>query len=333
MTGNKYLRDLNRLSPDVNEPWVECSIAHEPIKNKDLKEPIVLVRHRETNLIGPKGEELITITGLPAISLFTGIGGMDIGIERAGFCVLVQHEWEYDICRTLIANRPTFFRHAALIQGDIRNTPSSMILQEAGLRVGEAHLVTGGPPCQGFSYAGRRNEEDERNNLVFQFLRCVREMQPKFFVFENVQGFSTLYESRFMKEFLERAYGSYYELVYGIADAVEYQVPQYRPRFICMGTRRDLVECDGIMGSLPEPICFSEIDRERLEVATTPLFAHEYDLLRHAPGIRYFPDRPVLVPPKPVHNHRRSTVFLKFYEHLEREEPDRIVRMPTDSTR
>ena len=64
-----------------------------------------------------------------------------IGLEQAGFCCVVQHEIDAMCCETLIANRPNFFRHAALIQGDIYKTPTSMLLEEAGLRVGEVALT------------------------------------------------------------------------------------------------------------------------------------------------------------------------------------------------
>lgn len=318
--------------------WVHADLMQQPVKEKQLKEPLVLVRRRQPDIAGPRNERLISLPGPAVISLFTGAGGMDVGMEQAGMCTVVQHEWSQAACETLICNRPTFFSHAALIQGDLRLTPTSMLLEEAGLRVGEAHIVAGGPPCQGFSTANTKacqGQYDLRNDLVFEYLRVVNEARPSFFMFENVPGFVTFNQHEYLKAFLQRAHECYYELVYGLLDAVEYGVPQYRCRFICMGTRRDLAECDGLMATLPKPETFHESDLTRIKLADTPLFPEEYHRLTHAPGIRYFPDRPLLIPPRPIAHTandtaQRSTSFMDFYEKLERDEPDRIVRNPAD---
>ncbi len=311
--------------------WPEARIIAEPVGPKELNEPRVLVKRQFTDLIGSRGEQLVYLPGQPAISLFTGAGGFDIGIERAQFCVVVQHEMEKCCCETLIANRPMFFRHAALIQGDIRKTPTSMILREGGLRVGETAIIFGGPPCQGYSTTNtRRTLDDPRNSLIFDFLRVVREAQPQFFIFENVPGFVSMAENRFLREFLKEAYNSYYELVYGLVEASEYGVPQHRCRFICNGTRRDIFEIDDMLASLPAPQHF---DTKDIKVIKT-LSEREYDLYTHAPGIRYFPDRELLIPPSPLGNRRsdgslrRSKRFIEFYRRLEKEEPGRIVKAP-----
>lgn len=312
--------------------WLEAEVLRDPLRPCDLKEPTVLVRRRVGNLLGPNGEELFYLPGYPAISLFTGAGGMDLGLEQAGFCCVCQHEQDEAACATLIVNRPRAFRHAALIQGDIRHTPTSMILAEAGLLCGEAHVVAGGPPCQGFSTSGKRQAGDVRNTLVFEFLRVIREAQPKFFIMENVPGFMSLAGGRFLTDFLRLAYDGYYELVYGIVNAVEYGVPQNRNRFICMGTRRDLAEIEGVLASMPGPECFGARDLEALRWSDShPLFAHETAMIRHPPGVRYFPDRPVLRPPAPcigTDSEERTKAFLSFYSKLLKEEPDRIVSPP-----
>ena len=312
------------------QQWAEAEIVADPVKNP--VEPIVLVRRRESDLIGSRGEQLMYLDGNPAISLFTGAGGFDIGIERAGFACLCQVEWSEFPCETLIANRPDFFRHAALIQGDIRKISTGMILREAGLRVGECHLVVGGPPCQGFSTSNmgaRKGVADERNDLVYEYLRFIREAKPHFFLFENVRGFTMFNQGEYLKSFLKTAHDCYYELVYGLANAVEYGVPQDRCRFLCMGTRRDLHDCDGLLGSLPPPQNFGEEDLSRLvNIQGLPLFRREYDSLKRAPGIRYFPDREVLIPPDPHGENGRSKAFLEFYKRIEQREPDRLVRQP-----
>lgn len=315
--------------------WPQAEIVSDPLKQKAIEtsDPVVLVRRKTGLVLGPRNEELLYLPGHPAISLFTGAGGIDLGLEAAGFVTLCQHEWMSAACETLIMNRPRAFRYSALIQGDIRKTPTSMILREAGLRCGEAHLLAGGPPCQGFSIAGKRSPDDPRNDLVFEYLRVVREAQPRFFLFENVQGFVSFNQGQYLKAFLEAAFGAFYELVYGLIDAVEYCVPQYRCRFMCMGTRRDLVDCDGIMGSLPRPVTFAKRDLVYLQrIKSESLFGGDFDelaeLITHAPGIRYFPDRPILIPPAPVHDGGRSSTFIEFYKRLLKDEPDRFVACP-----
>jgi hypothetical protein len=132
-------------APVTRPEWLECEILRSPLNRSELKEPAVLVRRKQARLYGPNSEELVYVPGLPVISLFTGAGGLDIGCEDAGLCVVLQYECEAVACQTLIANRPVYFRHAALIQGDIRHTPTGMLLRESGLRVGECGVVIGGP--------------------------------------------------------------------------------------------------------------------------------------------------------------------------------------------
>lgn len=317
----------------VLDAWPEAEVVARPEYGRH--DPTVLVRRCIPDLAGPDRERLQYLPGQPVISLFTGAGGMDIGMEAAGLVGVLQHEWNAAACETLLLNRPRYFRHAALIQGDIRMTPTSMILREAGLRVGEAAIVCGGPPCQGFTTANsnRGKCHDERNDLVFEFLRVVREAQPSFFIFENVPGFGSLNDGAYIKAFLEAAYAGFYELVYGLVDAAEYSVPQYRCRFICMGTRRDLVECDGMLGSLPKPVTFHQADLDRLSEIRRSLLFPEADIARmtRAPGIRYFPDRELLIPPRPIGADGRSKSFLEFYDRIEATEPDRIVWSPMGS--
>lgn len=317
--------------PEGSREWTHSVLVQNPVKSKDLKEPAVLVRRIMPDISGPRNEQIISLPGHAAITLFSGAGGLDIGLEQAGFCVVAQHEWDQAACETLIINRPDYFRYAALIQGDIRKTPTSMILSEAGLRVGETHLIGGGPPCQGFSTANPKAVKgvyDVRNDLVFEYLRVIREAQPHFFIFENVPGFTSFNKGEYMEAVLKKAYECYYELVYGLIDACEYGVPQRRCRFILMGTRRDLAECEGVLAGMPNPQNFEKQDLRLIEAVNTPLFQEEYRRMTRAPGIRYFQDRPVLVPPAPLHHGRRTKTFLDFYDRLEREEPDRLVYEP-----
>ncbi len=117
------------------------------------------------------------------ISLFSGGLGFDLGLEKAGLEIAVCSDFDQKCCATIRHNRPEL----PLIEGDIRNIPTSELLKAAKLRPGQAFAVVGGPPCQSFSTGGKRGSIlDERGNLFCEFLRVIREAKPKCFVFENV---------------------------------------------------------------------------------------------------------------------------------------------------
>lgn len=181
--------------------------------------------------------------GLKIISLFSGAGGLDIGFDRAGFETAVAVELDPSCCETLHVNMPNL----PIINKNISEVTSAEILEKAGLGVGEAALVIGGPPCQPFSLAGmRKGLDDERGKLLFEFVRIVCETLPKGFVLENVKGLTNWDNGRAMRLLIEELSkpieynGSTYK--YEIAEpkvlnAVNYGVPQFRERLILMGNR------------------------------------------------------------------------------------------------
>ena len=126
------------------------------------------------------------------VSLFSGAMGLDIGLEQAGrFSVVAAVEQEHAFCETIRANHaagrlPAEFR---LFERDIKELDPADILEATGLRVGELDLLVGGPPCQSFSTAGkRRTVQDPRGTLLWDFLRFVEALRPRFFLMENVRG-------------------------------------------------------------------------------------------------------------------------------------------------
>ncbi|QGU86586.1 DNA cytosine methyltransferase [Erwinia sorbitola] len=126
-----------------------------------------------------------TTTAPIALSFFTGAMGLDLGIEKAGFRTLLACEIDKSARKTIKANRPDI----ALI-GDIRDYSPQEIMEHAGLNLGdEVDLIMGGPPCQAFSTAGKRQGlEDERGNVFLKYLETVFEIRPKYFLIENVRG-------------------------------------------------------------------------------------------------------------------------------------------------
>ncbi len=182
----------------------------------------------------------------PTISTFSGAMGLDNGLEKAGFSIKLAVEMEKAMCDTIRLNKPTL----PLISDDIRNYTGNELLQRAGLKKGELFLLCGGPPCQAFSTAGkRRGLADERGNVFLKFISLIGEMQPKYFLIENVRGLlSASYNPQtgnsdsaekgsalaFLLREIEKLGYSYSFTLY---DAANYGVPQHRERVIILGSR------------------------------------------------------------------------------------------------
>ncbi|HEX5911792.1 MAG TPA: DNA cytosine methyltransferase, partial [Rubrobacter sp.] len=196
---------------------------------------------------------------MKTISLFTGAGGLDVGLEQAGFEVRLAVEIDRWAQETLELNRAAFRDPGFQILGDITGYEPEEILSTAGLAAGEATLVAGGPPCQSFSTAGRRGSiGDPRGSLFANFAAVVRVAKPRFFVMENVRGIlSAPIKHRPLTErgenfpplepeeqqgsafrvILDELEGLGYQLTYGLVDAADYGVPQNRLRVIVLGSR------------------------------------------------------------------------------------------------
>lgn len=172
------------------------------------------------------------------VSLFSGGGGLDLGLSWAGFKAKVLCEIEASLCETLEKN----FLDSYIINDDVSNTTAKDILK--GFKDGESvDLVAGGSPCQSFSILGQRKSiEDPRGKLVYEYIRIVKELQPKVFLFENVPGLLTVNKGEDWKELLqffkeETGYQVYFEIL----NAANYGVPQQRKRVIVLGFREDIV--------------------------------------------------------------------------------------------
>jgi DNA (cytosine-5)-methyltransferase 1 len=184
---------------------------------------------------------------LKVISLYSGAGGLDLGIEAAGFETRIAVEIEPDAVSTLRLNRP----HWPIIDADIHSEAASskQILARGGLGVGEADLLIGGPPCQPFSKSGywargdARRLEDPRATTLEAYLRVLRDAQPKAFLLENVPGLAYNRKSEGL-DLLERTIsainseiGTRYSFSVRLLKAVEYGVPQFRERVFIIGAR------------------------------------------------------------------------------------------------
>lgn len=176
---------------------------------------------------------------LTAIDLFSGCGGMTVGLRRAGMVVVGAVELDQLAAQTYRANHPSVH----VWQEDIRDVSARRIKRRLGLKKGELDLLAGCPPCQGFSRLrtlnGTVSVRDDRNDLVFEFLRLVDELRPKTVMMENVPG---LARDKRLTRFL-RALGELgYHCKHDVLDVAKYGVPQRRHRLILLGGLADEID-------------------------------------------------------------------------------------------
>lgn len=168
------------------------------------------------------------------ISLFSGAGGLDLGFKNAGFEIVVANEYDKSIWETYEKNHST-----PLIKGDIRKINSDEFLKVSKTIDG----IIGGPPCQSWSEAGAlRGISDDRGKLFFEFIRLLEDIQPKFFVAENVSGMMSKRHLEAVQNIINLFgnAGIGYDVFIQTLNASDYGVPQDRKRVFYVGFRKDL---------------------------------------------------------------------------------------------
>ncbi len=176
------------------------------------------------------------------ISLFSGAGGLDIGLEQAGYVTNVCVEIDEHCRETLKFNRPTwkiFEKNDNRIAGDIRDIAPEELLELSGLAIGEVDLVVGGAPCQPFSNIGKKLGKDDPTNgdLFLEFVKMIRGLQPKAFIFENVVGITQKKHIKVIDYMKKQLGGLGYGLSYSVLNSADYGVPQKRSRFFMIGIK------------------------------------------------------------------------------------------------
>ena len=172
------------------------------------------------------------------ISTFAGCGGSSLGYKMAGFKELLALEWDNNAEYTFKANFPKI----PFLNIDITKVTSKKILNFCNIKKGQLDILDGSPPCQGFSFTGRRNISDLRNNLFKSYIKLIKGLKPKVFVMENVPGMA-----------LGKMKGIYYEIMYMLEsigykvyckqiNAMYYNVPQSRKRLIFIGIRNKKIK-------------------------------------------------------------------------------------------
>jgi DNA (cytosine-5)-methyltransferase 1 len=171
---------------------------------------------------------------LYAVDLFSGCGGLSLGLKEAGFAVAAAVEVDIKAQATYRLNHP----NVRLYAQDVRELDPAEVLKAANLKPGELDLLAGCPPCQGFSRLRTKNKRtsvrDGRNNLVTEFQRFIEVMEPKTVMLENVPGLAR--DARFRK-MLRHLHALGYETVFHVLDAADYAVPQRRKRLIMLASK------------------------------------------------------------------------------------------------
>lgn len=194
---------------------------------------------------------------LTAISLFTGVGGLDFGFEAAGFRTAVAVEMDSAACRVIRKNR-----RWPVIEAKIQDVPSREILKAAKLKAGDVDVLIGGPPCQPFSKSGYWNRgdalrlKDPRADTLTEFLRVLRDVKPRAFLLENVPGLAFDNKNEGLQHLLagveevNRRAKTKYRVECEKLNSADYGVPQTRERVFLVGSR------DGKRFTFPQPSFF-----------------------------------------------------------------------------
>jgi DNA (cytosine-5)-methyltransferase 1 len=170
-----------------------------------------------------------------AIDLFCGAGGLSLGLKRAGFNVKLG----LDIDRTALQTYKNNFRKVKVIEKNIKDISGEKLLEISKIEKGSNFLLAGCPPCQGFSKIGKRDPDDEKNQLIFEYIRLIQEMEPSFILMENVPGMSKRAGKLIFSKALEELEEKYY-LKYDTLNAADYGVPQVRKRLVLHGIRKNV---------------------------------------------------------------------------------------------
>ncbi|WP_416322026.1 DNA cytosine methyltransferase [Mycoplasmopsis felis] len=173
-----------------------------------------------------------------SIELFAGAGGLAIGLEKAGFEHIGLVEIDKNAANTLRLNRTKW----NVIQEDISILSKQDLEKKFNIKKFELDLLSGGPPCQSFSYAGKRlGLEDIRGTMFYHYAMFLEKLKPKFFLFENVKGLLSIDKGKTFETIYDILSSKGYEIKYKVLNAYDYKVPQKRERLILIGIRKDLI--------------------------------------------------------------------------------------------
>lgn len=228
------------------------------------------------------------------IELFAGAGGLALGIEQAGFETLGLVEIDKDAADTLKQNRPNW----RVLNEDIAKISCLDLPEFFGLQKGELDLLSGGAPCQSFSYAGKRlGLEDARGTLFYHYAKFLEQLQPKMFLFENVRGLLSHDHGRTYQTITDIFKSTGYTIDNRVLNAWNFGVAQKRERLITIGIRNDLL--GKIHFHFPEPHAYKPVLRDILldcpESIGAPYSDYKRKIFEMVPPGGYWRDIPEAV--------------------------------------
>ncbi|WP_200809550.1 DNA (cytosine-5-)-methyltransferase [Virgibacillus dakarensis] len=185
------------------------------------------------------------------LELFAGAGGLGLGLEYAGFDSIGNVEIDKHACQTLRKNRPNW----NVVEEDIEKVTENGIENYINApAVGELDLLSGGYPCQAFSYAGKKGGlQDARGTMFFHYAKILDKLKPKVFLAENVRGLVNHDGGNTLKTMLKVFSDIGYTVKWKVLRALDYDVAQKRERIVIVGIRNDLVEQEGLEYFFPKP--------------------------------------------------------------------------------
>jgi len=238
---NKYtlseVADLLSVSKETLRRWDKngkLSAVREPMSNYRVyhKDQLKIFDSLDF-LFNPKENDshVLPVRNFTSIELFAGAGGLAIGLEQAGLNCLALNEYDHWACETLRNNRPNW----NIIEDDVRNISFSHLK-------GKVDVVTGGFPCQAFSYAGKKlGLNDARGTLFYEFARVVQETNPAICIGENVRGLLSHEDGKTIEGMISVLDEIGYNVITPrIFKTIFYKVPQKRERVLIVGIRKDL---------------------------------------------------------------------------------------------
>lgn len=203
-----------------------------------------------------EGDQFIDVSKVTAlkeysvVELFAGAGGLAVGLSNAGFKSKALVEIDKAACQTLKANRPEW----NVIEEDVVTVAEKGISSYIDIQKGELDLLSGGYPCQAFSYAGKKaGLNDTRGTLFYYYAKILKELMPKVFLAENVRGLVNHDGGNTLKTMLQTFESIGYTVKWKVLKAVDYDVAQKRERIIITGVRNDIASLYEMDYSFPSP--------------------------------------------------------------------------------
>lgn len=254
-TNKEKIEKASGISFDILIKMIKCKTISKGIIEKICIE----LNYNIENIIEITKENYSLIKPMKSIEVFAGAGGLALGIEKAGFETIGLIELDKSASETLKKNRPNW----RVIQDDIANISCLDLENYFNIKKGELDLLSGGAPCQSFSYAGKRlGLNDTRGTLFYHYAMFLKKLQPKMFLFENVKGLKSHDDGNTFRIITNIFKDEGYALKVDVLNAWNYGVAQKRERLIIIGVRNDLI--DDINFKFPTPHKYKPVLRDIL---------------------------------------------------------------------